>query len=378
MHFVATCTYTYTCTVYIGFQGWASIFCIRSRTRVGFSENLRKCTLVSLIADEADDDEMERMLGELASIVPPSSLPVTSSLTSDTRLDREDSNGSSCKDDNSEPSNSIDRLALLRKRLEESAEPEELDSNSTTAAGGNSLTLKVDSMTAAGLEDDDDETAATINILPPTPTVPSKPGLFEHHHSANLSTEERTSNESGSGKKSLSIEDALTPRRSLATDKHSSTSGKAVSESVTVPNSSSSGSGGGTGGSRSNGSSTQGSPCFSPGAMHNSPDTNAKVQCTVYLYTVCNCVQSSICRVTTRDIMGVMSPMETCVKLTSTWQDWNHQASLYKCVPYSSHSAHSSRIVVQIDGCLFTWFLALLMKKWRNTKGGLYKVSSSV
>lgn len=229
------------------------------------------------------------MLGELASIVPPSSLPVTSSLTSDTGLDREDSNGSSCKDENSEPSSSIDRLALLRKRLEESAEPEESDSNSSTAAGENSLTLKVNS-TAAALEDDDDETAATINILPPTPTVPSKPGPFEHYHSTNLSTEERTtcSNGSGSGKKSLSIEDALTPRRSLATDKHLSTSGKAVSESVTVPNSSSSGAGGGATGSHSNGSSTQGSPCFSPGAMHNSPDTNAKV-CTVYMYIICSC-----------------------------------------------------------------------------------------
>ena len=202
------------------------------------------------------------MLGELASIVPPSSLPITSSLTSD----------SSSKDDNSEPSNSIDRLALLRKRLEESAEPEELDSK--TAAGENSLTLTVNS-TAAALEDD--ETAATINILPPTPTVPSKPGGFEHHHSTSLSTEERTSSGSGSAKNSLSVEDALTSRRVLASDRDSAPAlGKAVSESVTVP---SSGSGGDGAGSHSNGSSTQGSPCFSPGAMHMTPDAKTKVQC---------------------------------------------------------------------------------------------------
>ena len=216
------------------------------------------------------------MLGELASIVPPSSLPVTtSSLSSDTGLNREDSNASSCsKDDNSEPSNSIDRLALLRKRLEESVEPEELDP--TAAAGGNSLTLTGISVVAAGLDDDDDddETAATINILPPTPTVPSKPGIFEHHHNADLSAEEeRTSNGNGSDKTSLSIEDALIPRKHSATDKDSSTSGKVVSESVAVPNSGSSA----AGGSHSNGSSTQGSPCFSPGAILNTPNTSTKV-----------------------------------------------------------------------------------------------------
>ena len=229
------------------------------------------------------------MLGELASIVPPSSLPVTtSSLFSDTGLNREDSNASSCsKDDNSEPSNSIDRLALLRKRLEESVEPEELDP--TAAAGGNSLTLTGVSVVAAGLDDDDDETAAMINILPPTPTVPSKPGIFEHHHNADLlAEEERTSNGNGSDKTSLSIEDALIPRRSLATDRDSSTSGMVVSESVAVPNSGSSA----AGGSHSNGSSTQGSPCFSPGAILNTPNTNTKVPIIIHvpctMYVLCS------------------------------------------------------------------------------------------
>ena len=226
------------------------------------------------------------MLGELARIVPPSSLPVTtSSLSSDTGLNREDSNASSCsKDDSSEPSNSIDRLALLRKRLEESVEPEELDP--TAAAGGNSLTLTGISVVAAGLDDDDDdETAATINILPPTPTVPSKPGIFEHHHNADLSAEEeRTSNGSGSDKTSLSVEDALIPRRSLATDRDSSTSAKVVSESVAIPNSGSSA----AGGSHSNGSSTQGSPCFSPGAILNIPNTNTKVPI-IHVTVPCTC-----------------------------------------------------------------------------------------
>ena len=213
---------------------------------------------------------MERMLGELASIVPPSSLPVTDSLTSDNGLGTE---GSCSKDDTnsdetSEPSSSIDRLALLRKRLEESAEPEEEDSTTTinTATRGNSLTLTVNS--TADMEDD--ETTAMINILPPTPTVPSKPGGFEDPHSTSLSADERTS--SVSGKNSLSAEDALTPR-GLANDKDSLTTGKAVSESVTVPTSG--------GGSHSNGSSGQGSPHFSPGVLHNTLETNAKV-CTVF------------------------------------------------------------------------------------------------
>lgn len=242
---------------------------------------------------------MERMLGELASIVPPSSIPITSSLTSDTGLNREDSNESSGKDDSSEPSNSIDRLALLRKRLEESAEPEELDSNSGAAGGENSLTLTINS---SATDDDDDETAATINILPPTPTVPSRPGIFEHHHGADLSTEERTSNGSGDGKNSLSVEDALTSRRSLTGDKDSSTSlsGKAVSEAVTVPTSRSSAAAGD--GSLGNGSSTQGSPCFSPGAMHLT-ETNRKVPklmlhtCTLYVFMYIHvCMQVIVTR----------------------------------------------------------------------------------
>ena len=241
---------------------------------------------------------MERMLGELASIVPPSSIPITSSLTSDTGLNREDSNESSGKDDSSEPSNSIDRLALLRKRLEESVEPEELDSNSGAAGGENSLTLTINS---SATDDDDDETAATINILPPTPTVPSRPGIFEHHHGADLSTEERTSNGSGDGKNSLSVEDALTSRRSLTGDKDSSTSlsGKAVSEAVTVPTSRSSAAAGGGGGDGSlgNGSSTQGSPCFSPGAMHLT-ETNRKVP-KLMLHTCtcsCTCIYMYVCK----------------------------------------------------------------------------------
>ena len=213
--------------------------------------------------EEEDELEMERMLGELASIVPPKSLPVTSSLTSEgsqgieVESDRE-------SDNKSEASNSIDRLALLRKRLEESAEPEEIEetpdrSHTDTRLG--ELTTK----------EDDDDSSATINILPPTPTVPSRPGGFDRYV---LSTDDRTQS-----RDSLTVEDALIPRGGLATsDQNTPATGKASSsESVAVPKRVVVDENRQVGGSPGNGSSGQGSPCFSPGSMRNTSDAETKV-----------------------------------------------------------------------------------------------------
>ena len=188
------------------------------------------------------------MLSELSSIVPPKSLPITDSVTSQEGLETESERES---DRNSEPTNSIDRLAILRKRLEASAEPEDSATRLDETAGA----------------PDDDDSNATINILPPTPTVPSKPVGFEGHI---LSEKDRTPS-----KDSLTVEDALIPRRSLANELESAVTRKAVSESVAVPRNVADE--GRVGGSPGNGSSGQGSPCFSPGALRNTSDADTKV-----------------------------------------------------------------------------------------------------
>lgn len=203
---------------------------------------------------------MERMLGELSSIVPPSSLPVTSSLTSEGGTEGEDNQSNKESDENSEASNSIDRLALLRKRLLESVEPDERD-----PAEDSLIRDHVSSHVTAPSEDD--ESSATINILPPTPTVPSKAGGFDNR--CVPSTDERTHS-----KTSLSVEDALIPRN-LADNQDMLTTGKTVSESVAIPKHVVED--GRVGGSPGTGSSGRGSPCFSPGSLHNTPDTNTKV-----------------------------------------------------------------------------------------------------
>lgn len=250
--------------------------------------------------EEDDDDlEMERMLGELASIVPPKSLPIPSSLSSDSQLEVE---GASDKesDTNTEPSNSIDRLAVLRRRLEESAEPEDLENNTETRL--DELSLAVTSAVACADNADDDDSSATINILPPTPTVPSKPGGsgFESRTLSSLQDQDRTSS-----KDSLSVEDALIPRRSLAADfdSTSSSSGKVVSDSVAIPKQVVTASGGGGGesrvsGSLGNGSSGQGSPCFSPGSQRSATDADTKVRVCTYLY-ICVYITLCMCRIST-------------------------------------------------------------------------------
>ena len=222
------------------------------------------------MTDDTAEDEIAQMLGELASIVPPSSLPGTNSLSSDNEECSEDSGGGS-KDDGSEPSNSIDRLALLRKRLEESAETEEQDIAATTTTADTSARETGHLMLAGSPEvvdfEEDEETIATINILPATPTVL---GGFDLYHGT---SEEESS--CGGDRNSVSVEGTLTPRRSLARDIDFQ---ETVSVSVTVPSGSDS--------SCSDGSSKHGTTCFSPGSMHNSPSTTTKVRtsCTRCVY----------------------------------------------------------------------------------------------
>ena len=220
---------------------------------------------------DQDDSELERMLGELASIVPPKSLPITDSLTSNEREEEEEEeegkgeereSNMESEEDSSEPSNSIDRLALLRKRLEESAEPEEQDPSAR-----DSLTrLDVSRGTGEEEEEDEEESSATINILPATPTVPSKGAGFNLQV---MTSEDRTQSTD-----SLTVEDALIPRTSLASvEDTSSESRRAVAQSpaVDIPE------GGRKVSTSGKGSPGQGSPCFSPGAHRKMSDANAKV-----------------------------------------------------------------------------------------------------
>ena len=205
-----------------------------------------------------DDSELERMLGELSSIVPPKSLPVTDSLTSSEREEVKNGGGEGSEEE-SEPSNSIDRLALLRKRLEESAEPEEHDSTTT----GDSLT-RLDVSTRTGEEEEEDESSATINILPATPTVPSKGLGFLQV----MTSVDRTESQD-----SLTVEDALIPRSSVASTEDTSATRVGVAESaaVAIPE------GGRKTSLSGKGSSGQGSPCFSPGSHRSSSDASTKV-----------------------------------------------------------------------------------------------------
>ena len=73
----------------------------------------------------------------------------------------------------------------------------------------------------------------------------------------------------------------------------------------------------------------------------------------------------------------VTAHVETNTKLTSAWQDQLDQASQYISVPYSSHSAHSSRISVQMDASPLTLHsIAALVCE--ETRSGLYKMSERV
>ena len=85
----------------------------------------------------------------------------------------------------------------------------------------------------------------------------------------------------------------------------------------------------------------------------------------------------AINKVTAHDIMDVTSPIETSTKFTSAWQNQLHQASPYKCVPYSSHSACFSRISIRMDAAPLD-LLYRCASLWRNAKWALQSEQSSL
>ena len=121
---------------------------------------------------ESGDQEMERMLSELTSIVPPSDAPLTGSLASEGT--------------DSEATDSIDRLTLMRRRLEEMMG--ESDGSKSQVEGGDREqpiagveSSMQESLGPEGVVVDGSGTA--INIQPPTPTVTSQSALGTQQNS---------------------------------------------------------------------------------------------------------------------------------------------------------------------------------------------------
>ena len=183
---------------------------------------------------------MERMLSELTMIVPPSSAPVTDSLSS-----REEEEGG--KERGSEPSDSLDSLALMKRRLEETMEePSEMSVGrgqdaavwESTGEGEEPRTVGVDTLQVSS--------STSINIQPPTPTTPSQKKAL----GGEKDSSPRTGHHLGEGLKPALSEDDLLP----------STGG--FNERV----------------SPIKGSPRKGSPCFSPASLQNSPDASKTVR----------------------------------------------------------------------------------------------------
>lgn len=145
--------------------------------------------------EEEEGDEMEKMLNELTSIVPPSSMPPDWSLSSG----KSDGNGAESEEagsedkgagsedtgTESEENESLDMLALMRKRLEESLLDDTPDERgvgpgaplgqgevgSDAPQGLGEAVEGSDEPSMEGAEDEREELDAAINILPPTPTI---------------------------------------------------------------------------------------------------------------------------------------------------------------------------------------------------------------
>lgn len=100
------------------------------------------------VVEEEEEDEMEKMLSELTLISPPSSAPVLDSLHSE--------------EGGSESGNSLDSLALMKKRLLDTMESDKT-SVGHKAEEEESATDKV------GVS-----SPTAISIEPPTPTTPSQ------------------------------------------------------------------------------------------------------------------------------------------------------------------------------------------------------------
>lgn len=121
--------------------------------------------------NETDDEEMEKMLSELTSIVPPTSVPPDWSLstTSGDERGEEVDRGETAASE--EDNGSLDTLAVMRKRLEESM----LDDDSVEDTPGRGNETSKHSTTNEHSKEETDcvagESDTAIIILPPTPTV---------------------------------------------------------------------------------------------------------------------------------------------------------------------------------------------------------------
>ena len=195
---------------------------------------------------------MEKMLSELTLISPPSNAPVTDSLHSGEGGEGE-----------SESSNSLDSLALMKKRLLETMEPDPSETSldwggrerqareNGEKMGRNGNTLGVSASTS-------------INIEPPTPTTPSQQKTL-----AERDGERTNSREAGllgdSLKPDLSDDDLLPSTGDV---------NKATNEGVSL----------------AKGLPGQRPPCFSPASLQNSPNASSTVRAEQYSVVVYECM----------------------------------------------------------------------------------------
>ena len=136
-----------------------------------------------VMSDSSMDSDMEKMLTELSTIIPPSNLPPSESSISK-RSDVSTGSRNSHQNDykkGSEDEDSLDTLALMRKRLEESMletceTQHQLDSDGKSLKIELSLADKNTSRSGSeeGKTDEEEDFEVintTIRVLPPTPTV---------------------------------------------------------------------------------------------------------------------------------------------------------------------------------------------------------------
>ena len=210
-----------------------------------------------------DEEYMERMLNELTDIVPPSSLPVDSSLTS----------GASCEE---EEEDSLDSLALMRQRLEETireaksaemeaalrrdqpvAPPVDHDKEGVGSRGGEGAGSRQDG--SAPCDSSGVTTSTLINVQPPTPTAA---GLAPLVPRTNIDP-------TGAPKKydaaSPSNETIASPIPRQAMESHTTSS----SPSSASPRAKTGLGGEARGSAASSGRNT---PCFAPGSLRASPE----------------------------------------------------------------------------------------------------------
>ena len=259
-------------------------------------------------SDEEKEDEMERLLSELTSIVPPSKLP--SSITSeDSQVAHspqsngdggEGSDGGSSdsgdggrgsEDGDGEPNNSVlDSLAILRKRFEETIETKQsvTDAHSQLESSTESKSSRDHDMSSTSSSEDagtektkvpeteaEAESATAINILPPTPTVSTHTPVLGNTltGAVETATEDVPQNNTLSAKhvrinQSLDSTDDVEQLPAFSDDPVD------PSPSIAIP---------GRAGGREEregspgGHTSSPSPHFSPGSLRNSPDPSNKV-----------------------------------------------------------------------------------------------------